>query len=586
MAFTDMQSFIRTLEKEGELQRVQEEVDAELEVTEIATRAVREGLPALLFENVKGSSYPLAINLLASKKRIEIALGRDPEEIGEELITFAEDVNPPTLGALWRNRKTGFRLLKMRPKIGKRGPVQEITEAPNLDSMPILKCWPDDGGRFITLPLVFSQDPDTGDNNVGMYRMQVYNANTTGMHMQIQKGGGFHYFNAEKNNEPLEMAVALGGDPALTLAAVMALPEGMDEAGFSGIVRGARTPLTRAKSVNLNVPANAEFVLEGTVRPGRRRLEGPFGDHFGHYSEAADFPIFEIRTVTRRKNAIYPATVVGKPPQEDRYIGDATQQILSPLIRLMHREIKGMWAYYEAGFHNLLVISVESRYKKEPIKTALSILGEGQLSLSKCVILVGPDVNPRDPSAVLQAIRRNFKPEEDFHLVPNTSADTLDFTGPAQDRGSKMVIDATGNPRGEDTTKATALPVNLAQLTSTAIKHRLVGRTMLVVQMNRDGRPLVESLVRNPLLGGLSMVVAVSSDVNIDDDVELLWSIFTRFDAARDVTFSAAEFRGIQPVYHGVMGIDATWKEHYPKPLVMDPDVVEKVDSKWSHYWK
>ena len=586
MAFTDMQSFIRSLEKEGQLHRVQEEVDAELEVTEIAIRAVREGLPALLFENVRGSNYPLAINLLASKERIELALGRDPEEIGEELVNFAQDVNPPTLGALWRNRKTGFRLLKMRPKLGKSGPVQEISEAPNLDSMPILKCWPDDGGRFITLPLVFSQDPDTGDNNVGMYRMQVYNATTTGMHMQIQKGGGFHYYNAEKNNEPLEMAVALGGDPALMLAAVMALPEGMDEAAFSGIVRGARTPMTRAKSVGLNVPANAEFILEGTVRPGRRRSEGPFGDHFGHYSEAADFPIFEIRTVTRRKNAIYPATVVGKPPQEDRYIGDATQQILSPLIRLMHREIKGMWAYYEAGFHNLLVISVESRYQKEPIKTALSILGEGQLSLSKCVILVGPDVNPRDPSAVLQAIRRNFKPEEDFHLVANTFADTLDFTGPAQDRGSKMIVDATGSPRGEDSVTATALPVNLAQLTSRAVRHRLVGRTMLVVQMNGEGRPLVESLVRNPLLGSLSLVVAVSSDVNIDDDVELLWGIFTRFDAARDVTFSAAEFRGIQPVYHGVMGIDATWKEHYPKPLVMDPDVVKKVDSKWSRYWK
>ena len=585
MAFTDMQSFIRHLEKEGELHRVTAEVDAELEITEIASRAVREDKPALLFENVIGSSYPLAINLLSSHKRIEMALGRDPEEIGEELVSFAQDVNPPTLGALWRNRKTGFKILKMRPNKKKSGPVQEVVENPDLSTMPILKCWPDDGGRFITLPLVFTQDPDTGDKNVGMYRMQVYNKTTTGMHMQIQKGGGFHYFNAEKRNEPLEMAVALGGDPALMLAAVMALPEGMDEAAFAGIVRGARTPMTQGKTVDMQVPANAEFMLEGTVRPGRRRLEGPFGDHFGHYSEAAEFPVFEIRTVTRRKNAIYPATVVGKPPQEDRYIGDATQQILSPLIRLMHREIKGMWAYYEAGFHNLLVVSVESRYKKEPIKTALSILGEGQLSLSKCIILVGPDVNPRDPSAVLQAIRRNFKPEEDFHLIAKTFADTLDFTGPAQDRGSKMIIDATGSPRGDDSISATPLPVNLAQLTSTAVRHRLVGRTMLVVQMRGEGRPLVERLVRNPLLGSLSMVVAVSEDVDIDNDVELLWGIFTRFDAARDVAFSAAEFRGIEPVYHGVMGIDATWKESYPKPLVMDPEVVKKVDNQWSRYW-
>ncbi|MDA1297965.1 MAG: UbiD family decarboxylase [Chloroflexi bacterium] len=585
MAFTDLQSYIRRLEKEGQLQRVQVEVDPELEITEIATRAVREARPALLFENVKGSRYPLAINLLASKKRIELALGRDPEEIGEELVRFAQDVNPPSLGALWRNRKTGLRLLKMRPKIRRSGPAQEIIEEPDLSALPTLKCWPGDGGRFITLPLVFSRDPETGDNNVGMYRMQVYNATTTGMHMQIQKGGGFHYFNAEKMNQPLEMAVALGGDPALILASVMALPEGMDEAAFAGIVRGARTPMTRGKSVNLSVPANAEFILEGTVRPGRRRLEGPFGDHFGHYSEAAEFPVFEIRTVTRRKNAIYPATVVGKPPQEDRYIGDATQQILSPLIRLMHREIKGMWAYYEAGFHNLLVVSVESRYKKEPIKTALSILGEGQLSLSKCIILVGPDVNPRDPSAVLQAIRRNFRPEEDFHLIARTSADTLDFTGPSQDRGSKMIIDATGSQRGGDGISATALPVNLAQLTTGALKHRLVGRTMLVVQMRGEGRPLLERLVRNPLLGDLSIIVAVSEDVDIDNDIELLWGIFTRFDCARDVSFSTAEFKGIEPVYHGIMAIDATWKDSYPKPLVMDPDVVRKVDSQWSRYW-
>ena len=582
-----MQSFVRALEKEGQLQRVTTEVDAELEVTEIATRAVREGRPALLFENVKGSKFPLAINLLASRKRIEIALGRDPEEIGEELVKFAEDVNPPTLGSLWRNRKMGFRVLKMRPKNRGKGPVQDLVEEPDLSSMPVLKCWPDDGGRFITLPLVFSQDPASGDRNLGMYRMQVFDKTTTGMHMQIQKGGGFHYFNAEKMNRPLEMAVVLGGDPALILAAIMALPEGIDETAFAGIVRGERTPMVKGRTVDIAVPANAEFILEGTVRPGRRRLEGPFGDHFGHYSAAADFPVFEIRTVTRRKNAIYPATVVGKPPQEDRYMGDATQQILSPLIRLMHKEIKGMWAYYEAGFHNLLVVSVESRYAKEPIKTALSLLGEGQLSLSKVVILVGPDVNPRDPSAVLQAIRRNFRPEEDFHLIARTSADTLDFTGPEPERGSKMILDATGSPRpGVDGVSATALPVNLAQLTATALKYRLVGRAMLVVQMRGEGRPLLERLVGNPLLGSLKLIVMVSEDVNIDDDVELLWGIFTRFDCARDITFSAAEFRGIEPVYHGVMGIDATWKESYQKPLIMDPDVIKKVDSQWSHYWK
>jgi 4-hydroxy-3-polyprenylbenzoate decarboxylase len=272
MAFTDMQSFIQRLEKEGQLQRVQMEVDPELEITEIATRAVREGRPALLFENVKGSKYPLVINMLASKKRVEIGLGRDPEEIGEELVRFAQDVNPPSIGALWRNRKMGLRILKMRPKVSGSGAVQAIVEEPDLNALPTLKCWPDDGGRFITLPLVFSRDPETGDNNLGMYRMQVYNATTTGMHMQIQKGGGFHYFNAEKNNEPLEMAVALGGDPALILASVMALPEGMDEAA-SGRNRTSRQASTRRA-----VRRSLRSLLRGRRLPGVR-------DSHGHSSQ-------------------------------------------------------------------------------------------------------------------------------------------------------------------------------------------------------------------------------------------------------------------------------------------------------------
>ena len=221
MAFTDLQSFLKLLEKEGELHRVTEEVDAELEVTEIATRAVKENLPALLFENVKGSKYPLVINSMASMRRIELALGRPAEALGEDIVRFMEDVNPPNLGAFWRNRKTGWRLLKIRPKNTRRAMVQQVVEEPRLDQLPILKCWPEDGGRFFTLPLVMSRDPQTGAGNMGMYRMQMYDQRTTGMHMQIQKGGGFHYQKAEKLGQPLEMAVAVGGDPALILAAIM-----------------------------------------------------------------------------------------------------------------------------------------------------------------------------------------------------------------------------------------------------------------------------------------------------------------------------------------------------------------------------
>ena len=585
MAFTDLQSFLKLLEKEGELKRVTEEVDPELEITEIATRAVKENLPALLFENVKGSKVPLVINSMASLRRIELSLGRPAEALGEDIVKFMEDVNPPNLGSFWRNRKTAWRLLKIRPKNTRRSLSQQVVREPQIDELPILKCWPEDGGRFFTLPLVMTRDPKTGAGNMGMYRMQVYDERTTGMHMQIQKGGGFHYQIAEKMGKPLEVAVAVGGDPSLILAAIMPLPEGLDEVAFSGIVRGQRTPMTNAKTIDIKVPAHAEFVFEGVLRPRVRRLEGPFGDHFGHYSAAADHPVFEISRMTHRKNAIFPATVVGRPPQEDRYLGDAAQLALTPLMRLVRKEVKDMWAYYEAGFHNLLVVSVDPRYQREPIKTALGLLGEGQLSLTKTLVLVGPDVNPRNYSQVMQAIRRNFDPEEDFHLVARTAADTLDFTGEALHKGSKMILDATG-PLREGAPIAVALPADISAIAPGVGKHRLVGKTMLVVQTAGGGRNIIQKLVDNPLLGGVKIVVAVSDDVDIDDDENLIWGIFTRFDAVLDVMFSRTEFRGIAPVYSGVLGIDATWKQGYQKPLVMDPDVVKKVDAKWSRYWK
>ena len=602
MAYTDFQSFVHVLESEGELHRVKTEVDPELEITEIATRCVRENRPALLFENVRGSKYPLAINTLASARRIEIGLGRPPEQIGEEVVAFIERANPPRLSELWHSRKTVRRLMNIRPKHVRSGRVQDVIESKaDLLSMPVLKCWPDDGGRFLTLPLISSRDPESGTTNLGIYRMQVFGPSETGMHMQVQKGGGFHFWKAEKQGKPLEMAVTLGGDPALILSAIMALPEGIDEIAFSGIVRGKRTPLVKCTSIGLRAPANAEFGLEGTVLPGVRRVEGPFGDHFGHYSAAAEFPVFNVKVVTHRRNAIYPATVVGRPPQEDRYMGDATQRILKPFMRLFRKEVRDMWAYYEAGFHNLLVVSVETRYAREPIKTALGLLGEGQLSLTKCLVLVGPEVDPSDFRQVLGAIRRNFSPSEDFQLIARAPLDTLDFTGESWHRGSKMILDATEDrPRhspylsGPAEHVSTGMPApspatDLRNISRHIIRWRVLGEgALLVVQVDRIGssRGIISALVARPETTGAKIVAIVSEDVDIDNDVELIWGIFTRFDPAKDVVFSRQEFRGIAPVYSGVLGIDSTWKQGYQKPLVMDPEIVRKVDRRWAEYWK
>jgi 4-hydroxy-3-polyprenylbenzoate decarboxylase len=476
---------------------------------------------------------------------------------------------------------------------------------PDLGELPVIKCWPGDGGPFITFPLVLTQSPVSNKTNLGIYRMHVFDRNHTGMHWQIQKGGGFHYDEAEKLGKPLPLVTVLGADPALMLAGMFPLPEGMEEIAFAGILRGRRTRVARALGSDLVVPADAEIVLEGEVPPFERRWEGPFGDHFGHYSGAADFPVYRVSTITHRDDAVYPAAVVGKPPQEDRFMGDATQMVMGPLIRLIHPEITGLWAYYESGFHNLLVAAVSPRYSKEAIRSAMGLLGEGQLSLTKCLVLVDSGVDVKRFPDVLRAIRDNFNPRENFILVSKAPLDTLDFTSFEMHLGSRMILDATGSradysggttnlPRADDAGSPAAggAPVSAdpAGLAPHVRRWRLWEDCLLAVQLDQvpveQARESLRKLVNAEALSGVKIIAAVSPDVDIDNDVELLWGTFTRFDPARDVQFSRVSMEGVVPVYEGVMGIDATWKPGYPEPLAMDDDVVKKVDKRWQEYWK
>lgn len=583
MPFSDLQSYLRHLEASNMLRRVKVEVDPELEITEIVTRVIRERGPAILFENVKGSPYPLAINFMGSYAHVEEVLGMAPQELGEKLADLIAAINPPEPSSLLRTRPHWPMILATRPSRVRRAPCQQVVEPPDLDTFPILKCWPGDGGRFITFPLVMTQDRQSASTNLGIYRMHVYSKDQTGMHMQIQKGGGFHHFQAEKKSQPLELACVLGADPALMLSGIFPLPEGLEEIAFSGVLRGRRTRMTRSKTLGIDVPADAEFVLEGVVPPHERHVEGPFGDHFGHYSEASLFPIFNIKTVTRKRTPIYPAALVGKPPQEDRYMGEASQEILMPFIKMMRPEIHDMWAYYQAGFHNLLVVAVEGRYTKEPIKTALGLLGEGQLGLTKCVVLVEPDVDVRNFSQVLRAIQRNFHPRDDFLLISRAPLDTLDFTSFKMHLGSKMIIDATGKtgaPVGEN-----PLGGDPSGLAPDVIKWRLLENSLLVVQVEKTPGRTLNRLVGARELARLRIIAAVSPDVDIDDDVDLLWGIFTRFDPARDIQFARTTMQGIKPTYEGVMGIDATFKKGYPEALTMTDEIKQKVDKRWQDYW-
>jgi 4-hydroxybenzoate decarboxylase subunit C len=593
MRFPALGEFVQYLESVGELKRIRVEVDSQLELTEIATRALREHKPAMLFENVKGSRFPIAINVYASEQRIAMALGRHPQHIGEELVAAFDQIIPPKLSVIWKNRSLIKRLLKAKAHLVVSGNSQQIVTTPNLDILPIQKCWPKDGGRFITQGQVFTYDQMDGKRNVGMYRMHVYDKATTGMHWQVQKGGGFHYYQAEQFGRNLEVAVALGTDPALLVASVSALPEGLDELVFASFLRGERIPMKKGKSIGINVPANAEFILEGFVPPYERRMEGPFGDHFGHYSNAAPFPVLHIQSMTSRKNPIYPATVVGIPPMEDKFLGDATQQILGPLARLLHKEIRDVWAYYEAGFHNLLVVSVEERYKKEAMKTAFGLLGTGQLALTKCIVLVSEQVNPRDWPSVLQEIRENFDPRYDFVLLPKVSTDSLDFTSKNMELGSKMILDATkkgrmGNGK-KNTRKINTLgnySSHLKSLDKRIIDAHIIEDSLLLVKVQSSGRAIVERLVKQKELQGVKIIAAVSADIDIRNQDSSIWGIFTRFDCERDIRFSEESLIGISPTYNGVMGIDATWKRGYPAPLEMDPAVIRRVDRQWDSLWK
>jgi 4-hydroxy-3-polyprenylbenzoate decarboxylase len=443
----------------------------------------------------------------------------------------------------------------------------------------------------------------------------VHDPQTTGMHWQISKGGGFHYARAEAEGRPLEVAVVLGADPALLISAIAALPEGMDEVAFSGLLRGAPCPMVRCKSIDLEVPANAEIVLEGIVPPGERRMEGPFGDHFGHYSHAAPFPVFHVRQMTYRRDPVYLSAIVGLPPQEDKYIGNATQEILGPLIKVIHPEIGEVWAYFEAGFHNLLVVSVRQRFYKEAVKTALALMGTGQLALTKCLVLVDESVNVRDFDGVVRAIGENFEPERDFMLLPGVPLDTLDFTSYRMNLGSKMILDATPGPTralhgtpGADRAAVLAslggeganLPDGASYSAGDAPPARPSGRrvpdpreldrrieafcvledTLLAVRVEREGRDVVETLIERDL-GPVKIVAAVSADVDLEDPDLLLWGIFTRFDCARDVTFPTIRRRGPWSTCYGVMGIDATFKPGYPQRLEMPREVVDRVTRKW-----
>lgn len=443
MAYQDLREFIKALEKKRLLQRVKAEVDPKLEITEITDRVCKSGGPALLFENVKGYDMPVLTNAFGSLKRMAMALNTDNlDETGKELLNYLQ---PPELpNSLMDKLKVLPKLAQISsflPKKVKSGPCKEVInkENPSLKKLPVLTCWPLDGGPFITLPLVFTKDPETGRRNVGMYRMQVFDERTTGMHWHIHKGAAEHY---RKKGEKMPVAVALGGDPASIYSATAPLPPGIDEMLFAGFLRKEPVEMVPCETVDLEVPARSEIVLEGYVDPVEKRVEGPFGDHTGYYSLADEYPVFHLTCITHRKNPIYPATIVGRPPMEDAYMGKATERIFLPLMQLQLPEIRDINMPPEGVFHNCVIVSIKKTYPGQAQKVMCALWGMGLMMLAKLIIVVDHDVDVQNLSEVMWRVFNNIDPERDTTVVKGP-LDALDHSSPLPHYGSKMGIDAT-----------------------------------------------------------------------------------------------------------------------------------------------
>ena len=456
MAYDDLRDFIRALEKNNQLKRIPFEVDPRLEITEFADRSVKNGGPALLFEKPKGSKVPLLVNGFASMRRMEIALQvGSVDEVAKRISDYLEMRMPE---GLLNKLKMLPKLAEMGaffPKIVSKGACQEVikTDGFSLYDFPVLTCWPGDGGPFITLPMVFTKNPETGKRNCGMYRMQVYDERTTGMHWQTHKQGAEHYRRRfAEGQKRMDVSVAIGSDPATMYSAILPLPPDLDEMMIAGFLRGSPVEMVRCQTNDLEVPANAEIVLEGYVEIGESRREGPFGDHTGYYSLADDYPVFHITCITHRKDPIYATTIVGPPPMEDFYMGKAIERIFLPLMRMQLPEVRDMCMPAEGIFHNIMLVSIRKSYPGHARKVMSAIWGLGQAMFTKCIVVVDEDVDVQNVSEVAWRALNNIDPERDIQFTMGP-IDSLDHASRLVNYGSKMGVDATKKWPGEGFTR-------------------------------------------------------------------------------------------------------------------------------------
>ena len=580
----NLRSFLELLRRERELVEVGAEVDPYLELAEVHRRVIARGGPALLFRKVKGSRYPVVTNLFGTEKRIELAFGPKPEALVRTLAGLAESLLPPRPAALWRHRALALEALRTGTRRTRRAPVTEVLDRPaRLDELPVLTTWHEDGGPFFTLPLVYTEHPETRKHNLGVYRMQRFDSQTAGVHWQIQKGGGFHYHEAEAAGQALPVTVFLGGPPALILSAIAPLPEDVPELVLASVLAGekirvAGNPL---EGFTHRLVAEAEFALVGRVPPRERRPEGPFGDHYGYYSLRHDYPVFHAEAVFHRMDAIYPATVVGKPRQEDFFIGDYLQKLLSPLFPLVMPGVRDLWTYGETGFHSLAAAVVRERYGREAMSSAFRILGEGQLSLTKFLILTDAPQDLSDFRKLFAHVLARFRPESDLFVFSEISMDTLDYTSGTVNRGSKAVMLGLGDPVREPPREFRgALPEGVT-------RAEVFCPGCLVVQgyAFAEDPEQAARLAREEVFKDWPLVVLHDDASVARSSTDFLWATWTRFEPAADIHAAETTVRRKHLSYRAPIVIDARMKPGYPDELIVRPDIAELVERRWREYF-
>ncbi|WP_019587095.1 menaquinone biosynthesis decarboxylase [Deinococcus apachensis] len=605
----DLQSFIRLLEERGELVRVSVPVDRELEITEIADRLVKKGGPAVLFENVKGSDFPLAIGLMGTRERTALALGvTDLDDLAKKVRHLIDLKGSGGLGGLLSNFGKLRDAMHLPPRRVRSAPVQEVVwrgDEVDLSRLPILKCWPLDGGPFVTLPLVITRDPETGERNMGMYRMQVMGKNVTGMHWQRHKTGTKHLEKARKLGQRLPVAVALGGDPALIYAATAPLPPipGLDEFAVAGYLRGERYPVTKGVTVDLDVPANAEFVLEGYVDPAEDwEVEGPFGDHTGFYTLPDLYPRFHVTVVTMRPHPVYPATIVGRPLMEDAYLIEASERLFLPAAQTILPEIVDYHMPPAGVAHNLVVVSIKKSYPGQAYKVANGLFGLGQMMFAKVIIVVDEGVRVNDFGAVWREVAARAVPGRDT-LTTRGPIDVLDHSSRGWGYGGKLIIDATGKlpeeigsaassreEQGREREEVTFTPRAATDLPTfegvLAQRQTPDGYWYVALDKTRPGQAqaLAGAFAAHPAASGIRHLLIADEQTDVGNVQDIWWTILNNIDPERDV-WALSTGSGELLAWDGSRKLpEEGFVREWPPKIEMTPGMRRQVEARWHLY--